>query len=984
MNQVYVVLLVLLFCSIALTGPAIAQTEPLVERHEDDIVVSIPEAAVDGDRSIGIDVTIEETEDTIETGATLDGNVYDVAIPLGTFVPEAPETNLDSANVTITHQGEVLVTEQVDLRTVRLETPYYEGSTLVVPITQRGIAEDSEILLRARGDETLLLDTERRVRGGNTELVVPREDTESLGGAGSYQLTAIVDGDTVSEQSVTLGVESTIDRSYNLTYVDEELVVVVPQANPTIGTGPVTVDVETDNPQGLYRFEGYEHEGTIPIPEDVLGAAVIALTIEEGGSTVHSAESIRPDSGPTVALAATYVNETQTLQATEPEQVNSYDFLLVGDVAENGSVVHIESLPTEQLTTSGGTPVPESLAPMDPDESYSMLLVGANTPPTVPTIEIDDPEEHELLVPVIFHELFGIVLESALGAVLLVLSMIGAGFMVALSFAYRYIRPRVRALDAMGVISAITLGAVGGVGMITVVQATTALEPAFGVVATIGGYPIGVGAVVIGLLFGALSAAGFRLWLVSAGYWPTRGGDDGPVTPVTVTIDDTTGDPVTGVTVTATRLDDEGDRTTSVTDEETTVYLSPGKWNIAAEAGKRTLADSTVTISDDSSGGTIQLSVRRPVLHLEPANSENGEPIETPLTVTTNDGYAKRLIPDGGSGSVRLPPGTTATTVHAHPNAYEETIESVPIKRNETTLDLDISPVRGTLTVSVEIDGMSAAGNQIQIQPTDELASSLARPQQVTLGSDGTTKIDLPGGEYRIRHAIPSCNEPAFQTTPKTVTIDTGSRQEVALESSFQWSLTDDQRSDVTRLRNEFDGLAAMDGIDTAIPKLYTNTLAEYLDAIESLETKPTRIAQSDVPVSNAASAGIRAVDRAYDLLVEVMKVDAVRSELTAASDNRDRDPGPGRTVTADEFITHLEGGLGTPSVKRRVRSVKEHIEGDSGTDAVASAMIDHVGAVSQERQTGVGVAAFELVLICYLDATEALYEQRTLRKRLG
>lgn len=368
---------------------------------------------------------------------------------------------------------------------------------------------------------------------------------------------------------------------------------------------------------------------------------------------------------------------------------------------------------------------------------------------------------------------------------------------------------------------------------------------------------------------------------------------------------------------------------------------------------------------------------------------EEGTPLRGARVVAeTPDGTRRRDTADRrGQAMLRLPRSAGRTTLRVEADEYrtEEVTEEL---NGDVSGDVRLVPDRGSLEVSVRVDGTPVPDASVRVEP----AGSRGRDRRTDRGRSERTNrqgtavfADLEPGNYVVRATVEGST---FETARETVQVGGGSGADARLEVPFEFELDPDQRRRLRDVRRRLDGLTTASDRDVAVPHYFASVARALCDAVESIPENGGYVAAADVEPSRAASALVDAAEETAAVVDESMhakrSVDlfSVCTSLPEAKVTWN-----GEYDLADFFETLSEPEAGRRRVQDRLEEVNARlteVEGELASTAPARELSDRIGntfdlsTADQERAAARAFAALGL-----LDALDELAEHEQLRERL-
>mgnify|MGYP000047144813 CR=1 FL=1 len=457
------------------------------------------------------------------------GDRYVAQVPVTDVVGQNVTVDLAAATVVASRGGSVVVDDEADLRWLEQTGPAtFRDSSLAIPTDVRGLG-DARLDLVGQRNGSRFPTTVGGVGPNATVLLAP----DALAGTpANRSVTAdvVLENATVSTDPFQFAIDDAAGRATTIVYRDAEPVVVQPLAHPSIGPETVGLTVTTGGPGGQYHVRIAGRSGIAPVPASVVGADSIRVRVDRpNGSSILDVPVSAPARG-TVRLRIA----NGSLHAPIPSSVAAYDGLLLRD----GNVSH---LPIEDgLAAGDAQALPRSLS--TPSQDATAILVGEGVRPArvdLTVVPPSDPSPDSDPVPEDPDQDAFVSLWIDVGAIvgLLFVAMIGSVLSVAIVYGIRRLSPaRAAAAGPRAVAGHFVFGGFGGVVCINALQ-TRYWGPVLGSV-EIGGIVVGLGALLVGLFHGGLTATGIRLGLGTVGAWPTRRVIDETAVPIRIRFTD--------------------------------------------------------------------------------------------------------------------------------------------------------------------------------------------------------------------------------------------------------------------------------------------------------------------------------------------------------------------------------------------------------------------------------------------------------------
>ncbi len=351
-----------------------------------------------------------------------------------------------------------------------------------------------------------------------------------------------------------------------------------------------------------------------------------------------------------------------------------------------------------------------------------------------------------------------------------------------------------------------------------------------------------------------------------------------------------------------------------------------------------------------------------------------GDPVEgvevtvpaTQSDKTSVDGICEREIPAS----------TSPVELRADHEAYEshsQTYNTLTALPDEITLTRKTGSIRAIAV----IDGDPTAGVPITAGGT-----------QLRTDSTGAVRFeDVPVGSHDV---VASLDRPDFGTGTATVDVGEDTSTELRLDVPFELTLSSSQRERLQRLATA-DRLEPPRRIDGAINGYYASVFGSLASSIEALTTSGSWFAESGLDAESLVAAlletgeeVLQATDAGLstkhnvDLFSACSQMATARPEWTAG-------------YTVEELFTLAEQGRGQRDRRlgERVRAMDSTLQSQRGELTVISPARDPFDEIrdfyrTYPDQQPEQQLAVTFVLVGYLNAMEAMLDDRSVRTRLN
>ncbi|AGN02538.1 hypothetical protein L593_12995 [Salinarchaeum sp. Harcht-Bsk1] len=951
-------------------------------------------------------VSVPAANGSATVEASRSGDRYAARVPVPEVVGRNATANLSAATVVASRGGTVVVEDAADLRWIEQTGPAtFRASSLAIPADVRGIG-DAPPTLVGEANGSRFPATVAGV-GPNATLLLSPGTLAGVPANQSITADAVLANATVTAAPLQFTIGDAAGRATAIAYRDADPVVVQPLAHPSIGPDRIALTLTTGDPNGRYHVRIADRSGVVPVPASVVGAGSIHVRVDEPNGTTLLQTPVSAPARPTVQLRIA----NGSLHAPNPAAIEPYDGLLLRD--GNVSYVPLD----DSLAAGEEQPLPRMLS--EPSTDAAALLVGEGVRParvdlTVvppPTGSSPDP------VPEDPDEDAFVSLWLDVGAIvgLLFLAMVGSVLAVASVYGLRRLSPaRAAAAGPRAVLGHFLFGGIGGAACIAVLQSRYG-GPILGSV-DIAGAVVGLGALLVGVFHGGLTATGIRLGLGTIGAWPTRRVIDETAVPVRIRFtDDEDGElPGEQTVEVAQATDGTIVETTRLAGTTTEVELPPGEYVVQGLTAERESEAVDLAVEQPTTPTPdpipVHLTVGRPGLQVEVTDAQTGDAVpEGQVTVTTDREETKQADVEAGSVTTTLPIATGSVSVVVGAPGYDDATVEVPIEESLTTVDVALDPSSGTLVVSALVAGAPIADATVQIEPaveddeesksddaadpdsatsTESVATGTppeigVRTAEVETDEDGQASIDLPAGRYRCHLALDGPNADLFAVQDGQATVEPDAETSVAVYARFDWEPVEHVQRRAAGLQNTIQSVAEEATADPTIPLYFAGVTEALMECVATLPDAGQHFATSTQDPDEVAEVTVAAAEAALEAVGQAMQEEAVREVITASSEpvrispRLDADPGA--------LLAYLEQDLTVASVESRAHEVEASLDRAAErlrSVAPASAVVQKaVSLVPADDSTTRG-AAMEFAALLLLDAAEQSLARSAIRSR--
>lgn len=974
--------------TVATTGSLAATDHGSVERDGDVVSLTVPADRVDAAETVELTVTVGtsgERHGSAVTTATRAGDRYVAEVPVVELVAPDADAVLSQATVRASVRGTTVLEDQTDLRYVASAGDAgFVDANLSIDVDARGLGTETATL---HLDDGSRIDVRIVGTGPDAAIRVPAPALADLSLEANVEFVVATEGSAVPGASLSFSVSDAARTATAIEYRDGDPVLVSPFLHPSIGPDPVTVRIETSEPNGQFAFRGRDSAGAREIPGELLVASDRRLRIVGDGDVL--VERVLDVPAPETV---TFRVGPAGLNATDPGRLAPYDAILVRSTADD----RIERVPVDSRLRAGETSaLPPTLEGLT--EHDDGLLVGDGVRPAPATFEPapdqPDPEIDEAPPQPDAQDFVGIWLDVGDGVALLLLAMIGSAGAVAVTFTLRLVRPAATPRAGFrGVVVHFVLGAVGGTATITAVQRIrlgTLTDPV-----SVAGVEVGLGALLVGVFYGGLTASAMRVGLGSTGAWPTQYGAGLPSVPVRVRVTDDGDNQLAGEQIVEIRRPGTGRvlRSVTVSGTEVEVKLPPGDYGVVASTGERETDPQRLRVPtpDLTVPETREAHVTfdRPGLQVEVTDAQTGAPVDgASVTVTTDAERTKTETATEGSAVLALPVETRSVTTVVDAEGYETTTVEQPIDQQVRTTDVALPPTSGTLAATALIDGEPASGVRLQVAPRADETSSIG-DRRATLDTDaeGRASTELPAGDYGVTVALQGPNASLFDVETASVTVEPGTTAEVTVHASFRWQPGEQVQERAARVRSTVASVGSNATADPTIPVYFAGVAVALVDVVDDLPDAGHHFATATVEPGLVAAVAVDAARATLSAVGRAMQSEDVQRVLAAGGDPQrvhpDIDASPASLLA---YLQRDDHAVGT--IEARAQEVRETIANERpGLASVAPATAIVAVAVDLEggADSPVQVAGRQYAALRLLDAVESLFVREPLRLRLG
>ena len=439
----------------------------------------------------------------------------------------------------------------------------------------------------------------------------------------------------------------------------------------------------------------------------------------------------------------------------------------------------------------------------------------------------------------------------------------------------------------------------------------------------------------------------------------------------------------------ATRQSDRKTETVTATGGEAHLQLPKGTWAIRATHGGHSSTQERIEVGPLSGGGAVTLPIELPDVSIQVEDPTFGPIHNASVRMDTDgDSTAKRTGQNGEAVTFEPPADADSVSITVTHDRYHDTVEEYRLSGGGVEETITLEPKKGTLHLVSQIDGTPVGGLECDLAPNDEYLEQLYNSgTRVTTEANGEWEEAILVGRYRATLQLPPDLGDLFETSAKTFVVSQGGSNEVRLEASFTWDLSDQQRSRIQRIRTDLADITAKSGIDTAIPQYYVSVIEMVLDAVEQFPSQGQYFAEVDVHPDAVTDATLDAAADATQTIAEAMSSKRNRDLFTACSDMADA------TVRWDGTfdLATLVDRLNQDSMDLRrtfaqeADNVSDRIDAERGSlseIAPAREMLEYVELPESGDQVDRIVATHVAILL--LSAIDDLFDHPPLRDRLS
>lgn len=310
------------------------------------------------------------------------------------------------------------------------------------------------------------------------------------------------------------------------------------------------------------------------------------------------------------------------------------------------------------------------------------------------------------------------------------------------------------------------------------------------------------------------------------------------------------------------------------------------------------------------------------------------------------------------------------------------------VDAHDEQFGLGLVPERGSVAVTVSVDGAPRPNVAVELEPREEWAGARLGEAWRTTDANGCASFgDVPVGTYRV---VASADQPWFECAPTEVSVSADETVDSALDVAFVWTPDDSQSARAEAIRGRVDDLTSSRTTDVAVPRYYGTVVDALLDTIERLPACGRQFARTGASPERVSEA---VLDRADDLVGAVDDAMTTKQNVdlfTACADMPDASVEWGGSFDVDRLFDLI--GEQRVEQRRELRSKLQSVDGAVDRERGSVASIYPVSDTYDGAKRLVGRAkdaddtahAVTVFAVCgLLDAAERLLGEAVLRERL-
>lgn len=420
--------------------------------------------------------------------------------------------------------------------------------------------------------------------------------------------------------------------------------------------------------------------------------------------------------------------------------------------------------------------------------------------------------------------------------------------------------------------------------------------------------------------------------------------------------------------------------------------LHPGRWEFVVRDSRGTNARQKVTV--DSKIEHITFRIEPYTVSIQVLGGLDGDPVED-ATVTVAPGdvdYEQQVQTDlQGRTQVDLPRSTATGSITATHDAYPATetrYQTEDIREHEQ-FTIELTPEAGWLEIEAVLGSTPCPNIEIQITPNSAETKVRSDERTLSTDSDGQCETELPVGRYEVATQAQS---DAVETTDtvESTTVEAGTTTSVTLQIGISFTLSPGQRERLSILRDRIDQLTTAADHDVAIQRYYGTVLIALIELVETIESRPERVAEEGIQPEEVAAALLAGIESGVEVITTAMSHSRNSARFQACSDLPSAEVSWDGTVSLDDFLSHVEHDASQEyhHLQDRIAETNRFLNRQwSEVTELRPASQPHTLIREQsdeiEADDEIVAVAQMYVYLCLLDAVESLFEHDALRTRL-